>query len=461
MERIAEYLTPQAAAERLVQLATEMGSSEVAAVRNIGTIPASHELYVLAPSTPLPLRRICAFAVDMDGTSTTTEPLALHALEFMVRRITNRLSCSEWAGLDAVRDVPFVIGNSNYRHTEFLLERYREHIEPTAFRRSVMEAWVWTLLHMEDRQRRAEVMRNMRTCGAEVVLRDGELRAARSDALDAAARAALVARLATGYADYVRPPHFHAEVAAALDVYYHRYHELLQRIARGEGDRLAHELLGAGKHLIAPMPGYGVFVALVRGWLYEEEAAALAPVLRAAHPRAPQPRPDDARVLRVLARYFRQQPAKLALVTASIAYEAHVSMQEVLRVLRQEIAAWPLPAARRDELCAQFSDCANVFDAFVTASEAWEARLKPHRDLYSLALYHMGVPRDAYAQCVAIEDTEPGIIAARAAGFGVAVALPNYDTARQNYEKASRVVHGGLPELILAYRLFLRTEDVA
>jgi len=455
MERLVEYLTPQAAAERLVELAAEMGSTEVAAVRNLGLVPAARELYLLAPHAPLPAPELHAFAVDMDGTSTTTEPLALHALEFMVRRITGRMDRAAWPGLDALRDIPFVIGNSNFRHTEFLLQRYRDAIDPAAFRASVMEAWLWTLIMMRDRQRLAEVQRNMAACGAAAVLEDDELRAAQAAPPAPHERAALIARLCARHAACVQPPHAGAEVAAALDVYYHRYHDVLQQIELGGGEHLARELLGAAQHLIAPMPGYGVFVCLIKGWLDEAAARALAPVLRAAHPRDAAPRARDADVLAHLARRFHQRPAKLALVTASIAYEAHVSMKEVMRVVSEEMAGWPLPPGPREQLRAQVSDYRTVFDGFVTASDAWEARLKPHRDLYSLAMYQMSIPVDCYRLCMAIEDTEPGIIAARAAGFGISIALPNHDTTRQNYEKASRVLHGGLPELVLDNHLML------
>lgn len=455
MERIAEYLTPREAADRLVELAAAMGCSEVAAVRNLALVPTARELYLLAPHAPLPAPAVHAFAVDMDGTSTTTEPLALHALEYMVRRITGRMARAAWPGLDAKLDIPFVIGNSNFRHTEFLLQRYRNAIDPAAFRASVMEAWLWTLIAMRDRQRLAEVRRNMINCGAGVVLEDEEVRAAVATPPAPEQRSHLISRLTARYAALVQPPHAGAEVAAALDVYYHRYHDLLQHIEQGEGEKLARELLGGAQHLIAPMPGYGIFVCVIKGWLDDEAARALAPLLRCAHPRDPVPRAGDADVLARLARHFRAHPAKLALVTASIAYEAHVSMKEVMRVVRDEMAVWPLPPEQREQLRARVSDYRSVFDGFVTASDAWEARLKPHRDLYSIAMYQMSIPVECYQQCMAIEDTEPGIIAARAAGFGIAIALPNHDTTRQNYEKAARVLHGGLPELLLDHHLML------
>jgi beta-phosphoglucomutase-like phosphatase (HAD superfamily) len=54
-----------------------------------------------------------------------------------------------------------------------------------------------------------------------------------------------------------------------------------------------------------------------------------------------------------------------------------------------------------------------------------------------------------------LEDTEPGIIALRAAGIGCAVALPNRDTSRQDYSAATVIIEGGLPELILIHNLLL------
>lgn len=106
----------------------------------------------LQPRRP-PLGRIVAYAVDMDGTSTTTEPLALHALEYMVRRFTGRLTPAEWPGLDEKLDYPHVIGNSNFRHTEFLVERYRENLDHDAFRQAFFEAVCWTLAVLDDTQR--------------------------------------------------------------------------------------------------------------------------------------------------------------------------------------------------------------------------------------------------------------------------------------------------------------------
>jgi FMN phosphatase YigB (HAD superfamily) len=248
-------------------------------------------------------------------------------------------------------------------------------------------------------------------------------------------------------------PDGHTElVSAALDIYYMRYHAILKRIGAGEAAAIGQELFGdPDRRLVEPMPAYSVFVPLVKGWL-GGDASALAAIVR------PGATPDDAERLERLGAFFESKPAKLALVTASIAFEAHAVMAEVVRLIRDEIATWPIPSSGRDRLIEQMSDYHSVYDAFVTATDSHEARLKPHRDLYTIALYRMSIPREDYCRCIGIEDTEPGIIALRAAGIGLAVALPNRDTANQDYSAACHVVHGGLPELILEHNAFVRTE---
>src|SRR6056297_2186399 len=65
-----------------------------------------------------------AVVCDMDGTTTTTENLCIHSLEFMIRKISGKMESSEWAGLNSDRDYPNIIGNSTTRHVEYLIETY-------------------------------------------------------------------------------------------------------------------------------------------------------------------------------------------------------------------------------------------------------------------------------------------------------------------------------------------------
>ncbi len=461
MRQLAEYLTPEDAAEQLRALAGDLNADEVAVVRNLDYIYAPFELYPLAPRVSGPLDRIAAFAVDMDGTSTTTEPLALHSLEYMVRRFTNRPAKEQWTGLDPVKDYPFVIGNSNFRHTEFLVQRYGDQLDPDALREAFIESVLWTLSAMTDPQRRRDVTLNAVNSGLGPMLNDPDfLRVTGNSEVDSGNAASKAQPFVEKYGSDFTTPNPAARIAAALDIYYYRYHSILRLVEQGEGHRLSEELLGEkGRHLVEPMPGYGVFFALVKGWL-GAEAANLAPELMAALPEdshAAGMDEDEARArLECLGRRFEETPARVGLVTASIAYETHATIKAIFDVMREEAGAWPISDARRAAIQERFSDYHAAYDGFVNATDASEARLKPHRDLYAIALFQMSIPKEDYARCIGLEDSEPGIISLRAAGVGCAVALPNHDTRRQNYAAAAHVVHGGLPELILGYNLLLK-----
>lgn len=443
------------------RLGERLGADEFVCVPNLEYVYAPFEVYPLAPHCRPPLEHVAAFAVDMDGTSTTTEPLALHALEYMVRRFTGRLTPAEWPGLDEKLDHPYVIGNSNFRHTEFLAERYRDRFDDAAFRQAFFEAVCWTLACMDDPQRRRDITQNARNCGLAALLDDAEFqRLVGGGSVTADNVGTMVPPFVARHGTALRCRHSGELVPAALDIYYYRYHAILRAIERGRGQELSRELLGqSGRRLIEPMPGYEVFVPLIKGWL-GPEVDGLYDMLRAEYQRhAPGENAaelDAARPrLAALAERFRRQPAKLALVTASIAYEAHVSMKEVIAITAERVASWPIAAEHRERIAARLADYRDVFEGFVNASDACEHRLKPHRDLYSLALQQMSVPREEYAYCVGLEDTEPGVIATRAAGIGCAVALPNHDTRRQDYTAATMIVRGGLPELILRHNLLL------
>jgi beta-phosphoglucomutase-like phosphatase (HAD superfamily) len=462
MEKLAEYLDVAGAAERLKRAAAQLGVTEFACVRNIDYVASPIELYPLARQVRPPLEHVVAFAMDMDGTSTTTEPLALHALEYMVRRFTGRLDPAEWPGLDQQHDYPHVIGNSNFRHTEFLVGRYRDRLDHAAFRQAFFEAVVWTLAAMDDPQRRRDVTQNARHCGLGRLLDDGAFqRLVASGQVDSDNVGRLVEPLVRRFGDAFRYEHPGELVAAALDVYYMRYHSILRRVEQGRGAELSRELLGAGgRRLIEPMPGYDVFVPLAKGWL-GPEIDGLYELLRSellakTGSTAKGGERDAARPRLVrLAEQFRRHPAKLALVTASISYEAHASMKEVMAVASERVRDWPIAAEHRDRIAEQVLQPSAVFDALVNASDACEHRLKPHRDLYSLALQRMSIAKSDYRFCIGLEDTEPGIIALRAAGIGCAVALPNRDTQRQDYTAATMIVRGGLPELILRRNLLV------
>jgi len=460
--KLAQYLNVSGAGQFLGDLAEQVGAGEFAVVRNLGYIYSPFEVYPLAPRVRPPLPRIAAFAADMDGTSTTTEPLALHALEYMVRRFTGLRTRQQWTGLDREHDYPFVIGNSNHRHAEFLLNRYRERLDRDAFCSAFIEAVIWTLASMTDAQRRRDVQQDAGNCGLGEMLADAEFRRTVSGGTVEPDRAAELARpLVAKFGRAFRYDGGSATVAAIVDIYYMRYHWIMQLIERGQGERLGAELIGEpGQRLIEPMAGYDVFVPLIKGWLGGEAGNLYEPLLSSPGLSNESMRNIGPDGLRHLGQHFARAPAKLALVTASIAFEAHTTMKEVCRVTALRVADWPVSQAVKDRVQNRLADYRAVFDAFVNASDACEPRLKPHRDLYSLALVQMAVPREDYGFCVGLEDTEPGIISLRAAGIGCAVAVPNHDTSRQDYQAATVVIRHGLPEVILSHNCFLAVSEV-
>jgi len=457
VEKIAQYLNADQAADYLRKIASDTGAEEFAVIRNLEYIYSPNEIYPLAPKASAPLPHIAAFAVDMDGTSTTTEPLALHALEYMVRRFTNRLTKDEWQGLDEEKDLPFVIGNSNFRHTEFLVKRYSDEIKPDALRDSFIEAVIWTLANMDDPQRIRDVRLNAANTGLSEMLEDPRVTSIGRMTDEEAAE--FSKDLAKDYGHLFKCETQSEVVSAALDIYYKRYHSILKRVEQGEGGALSKQLIGeSGRRLIEPMPGYAIFISLIKGWLEEDAAELYQLLIKDAQSTKAEGLPDEPegrRRLASIATRFRNHPAKIALVTASIAYETHAVVKEVFNVMREQVRDWPISKDRRNEIISRMENYLQVYDGFVNATDSSEARLKPHRDLYSIALYQMSIPKHEYSMCVGVEDTEPGIISLRAAGIGFAVALPNHDTRRQNYYAASHIIKGGLPEMILKHNLFL------
>ncbi|MEM5813102.1 MAG: HAD family phosphatase [Candidatus Aenigmatarchaeota archaeon] len=86
----------------------------------------------------------------------------------------------------------------------------------------------------------------------------------------------------------------------------------------------------------------------------------------------------------------------------------------------------------------------NYFPPEVRSTEERAGRGKPYPDMYILAAKLIGLsPKN----CLAFEDTEKGVIAAKNAGLYV-IALPNDFTIGQDFSKADRVVFGGWKEFL-------------
>ena len=94
-----------------------------------------------------------------------------------------------------------------------------------------------------------------------------------------------------------------------------------------------------------------------------------------------------------------------------------------LAVASTSPARWVLPAA--DALGIR-----QHFNTIVTGDDV--ERRKPAPDVYLLAAARLGI---APTRCVAIEDTRPGLVAAKAAGM-TAIVIPHWLTETHNLSEA-------------------------
>jgi len=451
-----------AGVDRAVDIFKEVGK-EFAVVKNPTYIHPPFEFYPLAPKINQPRGKIIGIVQDMDGTTTTTEALCLHSLEYTVRKITGREDRIQWSGLDREEDYPHIIGNSTTRHVEYLINKYREDIKTENFKKSYLTAALWTLALGKDRGRKREVRNNITNMGLRKLLED-KLFYSIIQARDFKTKkyTSSMQTLLEKYKNRLSLKSFTDKVRAAVDIYYQRYHEILAAIDEGKGEKLSQELLlDSKKTLIEPMPAVAIFLALVKGWLGEKLALFYEEMrdYLVSHPQLNYEKEELAPYrsrLVSLGRHFQKNPAKIAVVTSSIEYEANIVLTEVFNVICRQIESWPIAEEDKRALIDRFDNYHNVFDSFITASDSSEIRLKPHRDLYSIALHQMGIPKTQFGNVIGFEDSESGTIAIRAAGIGLCVAVPFADTRGHDLSAASFILHGGLPEAILAHNVFTR-----
>ncbi len=448
-----------------VTLLRNLGA-EFAVVANPQYVYPPFDLYPFAPPRIVLERGLMGAVMDMDGTTTTTEPLCIHSLETMVRRITGRQEVADWAGLDHDKDFPHIIGNSTTRHVEYLVQAYGEGICPAELQRWHILSSAWTLGQGADEGRKKEVRANLSALGVDRLMElpeFGQLMNLKEVSCPAAVE--LLNLLESAVGGGYQLDNTAAVVRASVDIYYQRYHQILAEIHAGRGDDIAAEVFGqSGGHLIEPMPGIGVYLSLIKGWL-GADAAACAPELlghlnkQGLASGLTMAATED--ILRRLGAHFSKNPARAAIVTSSIEYEARIVLSEVFRVLRQQISEWPLPEEKRASLSERFAEPTRLYDGFVTASDSSEIRLKPHRDLYSLALHRIGLLPEQFANVAGFEDSESGTIAIRAAGIALCCALPFSMTRGHTFQAATHTCNGGLPEVILCHQCFLPEHALA
>lgn len=428
-------------------------------VNNPSFIHPSVELYPLTQAIKTPVRKLSAVVMDMDGTTTTTEELCLHSLEFMVRKITGRLTKQSWSGLDHTVDFPHIIGNSTTKHVEYLIKTFKKNIKQDELHKSYIYAALWTLITGKDETRKNEVKINLSTFGLNKLLSNKSFISFSSKGKLENDLNNLSIRFYRKFKDDFHIKSDSEIVRASIDIYYQRYHEILAAIEIGNGKKIAKEFLSdSSKHLIEPMPGILFFLCLIKGLLGKE----INPVAKEFVEKYFQKNKSSLQKDKIinnlvnLSLAFEKNPLKIAVVTSSIYYEADIVMKEVFKVLREEIASLKISLQLKKKLLKLFSSYRNIYDAFITASDANEIRLKPHRDLYSIALHQLNVAKKDFDKVIGFEDSESGCFAIRAAGIGICVAVPFAQTSGHNFEAATFIANEGLPEVLISKNLFLK-----
>ena len=439
----------------------EVLGNEYVKVQNPDYIHPAFEFYPLAEKNMEPVQQIQAVLMDMDGTTTTTEELCIHSLEYMIRKLSGLMSKDEWIGLDHEADYPHIIGNSTTKHVEYLCEKYNNTFVPDKAVRAFIYAALWTLLTGKDKQRREDVRNDLINLGLSEITADKSFtELANSGNVTESQLTNAADALFENFGKHITTLQIPDYVRLGIDVYYQRYHHILERIKAGESAALSQELFAnPEKHLIEPMPGVELFLPLVKGWLGTDILNLYELLIKSYEKKSGahyslENQKNILKKLETLSLRFVLNPVKVAIVTSSIYYEADIVVAEVFKILCSRIEKMNLPDKKINFLLEKFNRYQNYYDSFVTASDSSEIRLKPHRDLYSIALHQLGMKSEQFKNVVGFEDSESGTIAIRAAGIGRCVAVPFAQTSGHNFAAASHICKGGLPEVILYHSLF-------
>lgn len=447
---LPRYVKADGAPEMLSGLAEDF-----ALIHHPGHGYPPYELCPLPPRTFTLGRGLEAVFMDMDGTTTTTEDLCLNALEYMVRRMSGWETKEQWSGLDAETDFEHIIGYSCSLNVEYLLRKYGARFQATHMLPALIESLAWHRAHDSSPERSAQFQTDIAALNIAGLFEDPDFTSyCGTTATEHTFNPAPLARLSERWRDAVPWERKGTLARIGLYLYYHRLHGMFHRIASGRQAEVAMEVFGSeATHPIHPLPGVAFTHALLKGWLGADASGGhslLKPPDR-FHAR-PAVRGHD---LGALGRYFERYPARVALVTSSTRFEAGIVLREVFSVLREEVGTWGLPPAKCERILEGFASPETFYDLQITASDAHEMRLKPHRDLYSVALEGLGLSQEAFDRVVGFEDTEAGVVAMRSAGITLSCAVPFAGTMSHDFRAASHVVPGGLPDVVLEHGFFL------
>jgi hypothetical protein len=430
-------------------------SSEFVVVENPSYIYPKYEIFPLAKKNKTPLNKVIATVMDMDGTTTTTEVLCIHSLEYMIRRISGKMNVNQWVGFDPLNDFPNIIGNSTTKHVEYLINTYKSMIIKSEAQKCFIESAIHTLVEGKDEGRKSEVKNNLITLGCNGLTSEKFIVEFQTSKPTQKNYYDFIKHAVGKYSRYVTLNRTEDYVRIGIDIYYQRYHEILKRLLRGESQKIISELnLNSGKHLVEPMPAIGIFLALVKGLLGKDAAKfsiIIAEIVTKRNPKLKINIEKLSKHLETLGILFQKKPIKIAVVTSSISYEADIVLGEVFKVIQDEIKTWLLPISKKNKLIEIFSDHNKFYDAVVTASDSNEIRLKPHRDLYSIALNKLSIPIIDFNKVIGFEDSESGLIAMRAAGIGNCVAVPFTQTSGHNFKAASLIAKNGVADILVKF----------
>lgn len=420
---------------------TAMGEEFALIPNPVGMFPQA-EIVPLGPKFKTLTGTPSAIFVDMDGTLTNTEPLFLHEVEAVVRKATGWHTTGDWAGIEPERDYPNIVGFSTQRNLEYLYPVAREAIQPALFFAEAVRA----LAFLAKRDMPADIIRRIRAL-ATVYGIEAEVDQASAGVL----AAPLVDTLAHRYRNISQEMFAHF----GLLIFYADYIDILERVIRGEGAQISRRIHGdATVPTVNAMPGVALLFALARGWLAGEETSALAAHLAPAD-WSDEERAQAAPHLARAAKAFSNAPCPVALVTSSGIFESRLVLQAVFRAVRDEVSAWPIREGARARILAGTQHPETFFATMVTCDDVGEARIKPWRDPYNLALARLGLDAMAARRVIGFEDTEVGITAQRGAGVGIPCAVPLEFTRNQDFQGAAHVLHGGMIEAILRHGLFV------
>lgn len=402
-------------------------SNEFAVVENPAGVYPPYELYPLPPKQERLTQDPVAILIDLDGTIVDSEPMYVAVLEEVARAIVG--ADRDVPILDETRDHPNLVGGSVTAHAGYLWDRFGDAFDAAAFHRHVIAALRYNFVNPFEEARFEETRQALHRLRIADIQHDR--RFTQADLSDRE-----LMELSSQYRiDYDSDS---ARILGATQFYYHRLYIMLQHHNRSASIQLT--------------PGATIFHAIVKGVRLE-----MRPLADHLMGYLSDELPDDpVKTLERLSELFLNTSPRVAVVTSSTGPEADALLKAAFQHMQAEAEQWPVrDSMERDRLRSQFAEPYSFYEAVFTASDVPEMRLKPHRDLYSLALAQLGIGPDQFHRVLVLEDSPVGVTAARAAGCPLVCAMPLPINRNQSFPHATHVVPGGLPELLLEHGGFL------